>query len=98
MSREPRARYVRAVAFDHIIEPDRDWAERVGTWAPGRPLVRSLTSLSTSLVIVGSRGLHGVSALGSVSAQVAHRAHCSVLVVRPASHPGAGSPDFGGVT
>jgi nucleotide-binding universal stress UspA family protein len=35
------------------------------------------------LLIVGSRGLHGVRALGSVSERVAHRARCSVLVVRP---------------
>jgi nucleotide-binding universal stress UspA family protein len=34
------------------------------------------------LVVVGSRGLHGMSALGSVSERVAHRAPCSVLVVR----------------
>jgi nucleotide-binding universal stress UspA family protein len=36
------------------------------------------------LLVVGSRGLHGVRALGSVSERVAHRAPCSVLVVRPA--------------
>ncbi len=35
------------------------------------------------LLVVGSRGLHGVRALGSVSERVAHRAGCSVLVVRP---------------
>ncbi len=34
------------------------------------------------LLVVGSRGLHGVRALGSVSERVAHRAPCSVLVVR----------------
>jgi nucleotide-binding universal stress UspA family protein len=34
------------------------------------------------LVVVGSRGLHGFRALGSVSEQVAHEAPCSVLVVR----------------
>ena len=39
---------------------------------------------STSLVAVGSRGLTGVRALGSVSERVAHRAPCSVLVARPA--------------
>jgi nucleotide-binding universal stress UspA family protein len=39
---------------------------------------------SVSLVAVGSRGLTGVRALGSVSERVAHRAHCSVLVARPA--------------
>ncbi|HEY6960385.1 MAG TPA: universal stress protein [Gaiellaceae bacterium] len=34
------------------------------------------------LVIVGSRGLHGVRALGSVSERLAHTAACSALVVR----------------
>ncbi len=34
------------------------------------------------LVVVGSRGLHGLRALGSVSERVAHEAPCSVLVVR----------------
>jgi nucleotide-binding universal stress UspA family protein len=38
------------------------------------------------LVAVGSRGLHGVSALGSVSERVAHQAPCSVLVVRGSEH------------
>lgn len=34
------------------------------------------------LLVVGSRGLHGLKALGSVSERVAHQAPCSVLVVR----------------
>jgi nucleotide-binding universal stress UspA family protein len=34
------------------------------------------------LIVVGSKGLHGLRALGSVSERVAHRARCSVLVVR----------------
>jgi len=34
------------------------------------------------VLVVGSRGLHGARALGSVSEQVAHEASCSVLVVR----------------
>jgi nucleotide-binding universal stress UspA family protein len=34
------------------------------------------------LVVVGSRGLHGIAALGSVSERVAHQAKSSVLVVR----------------
>jgi nucleotide-binding universal stress UspA family protein len=36
------------------------------------------------LVVVGSRGLHGLKSLGSVSERVAHRAKCSVLIVREA--------------
>ena len=34
------------------------------------------------LVVVGSRGLHGLRALGSVSERVAHTASCTTLVVR----------------
>ena len=43
------------------------------------------------LLVVGSRGLHGVKALGSVSERVAHRAPCSTLIVRERAdvHPGA---------
>jgi nucleotide-binding universal stress UspA family protein len=35
------------------------------------------------LLVVGSRGLHGLRSLGSVSERVAHKAPSSVLVVRP---------------
>jgi nucleotide-binding universal stress UspA family protein len=50
---------------------------------PGHP-VEALSELSheADLLVVGSRGLHGPKALGSVSERVAHRAACSVLVVR----------------
>ena len=34
------------------------------------------------LLVVGSRRLHGMKALGSVSERVAHRAPCSTLIVR----------------
>jgi nucleotide-binding universal stress UspA family protein len=37
------------------------------------------------LVVVGSRGLRGIKALGSVSERVAHEARCSVLIVRSAT-------------
>jgi nucleotide-binding universal stress UspA family protein len=40
------------------------------------------------LLVVGSRGLHGLRALGSVSERVAHQARSSVLIVRgPSSQP-----------
>jgi nucleotide-binding universal stress UspA family protein len=50
---------------------------------PDEP-VRALVAASADadLLVVGSRGLHGIRALGSVSERVAHRARCSVLVVR----------------
>jgi nucleotide-binding universal stress UspA family protein len=40
-------------------------------------------SESADLIVVGSRGLHGLKALGSVSERVAYQTQCSVLVVRP---------------
>jgi nucleotide-binding universal stress UspA family protein len=55
--------------------------------AAGHPAERILETAAAeqvSLVAVGSRGLGGVRALGSVSERVAHRAGCSVLVARPA--------------
>jgi nucleotide-binding universal stress UspA family protein len=39
-------------------------------------------SADTDLIVIGSRGLHGLKALGSVSERVAHQAHSSVLIVR----------------
>ena len=39
-------------------------------------------SRSADLLIIGSRGHHGLSALGSVAERVAHQAECSVLIVR----------------
>jgi nucleotide-binding universal stress UspA family protein len=47
-----------------------------------RDPVDALADVDAGLLIVGSRGLRGVRALGSVSERVAHRARCSVLVVR----------------
>lgn len=42
------------------------------------------------LLVVGSRGLKGLRALGSVSERVAHQASSSVLIVHPPGTPGAG--------
>ena len=39
-------------------------------------------SEQVDLVVVGSRGLRGVRALGSVGERVAHEAHCPALVIR----------------
>jgi nucleotide-binding universal stress UspA family protein len=50
---------------------------------PGRPTdVLAELSKEADLLVVGSRGLHGPRALGSVSERVGHRSSSSVLVVR----------------
>jgi nucleotide-binding universal stress UspA family protein len=54
--------------------------------APGHPadvILDTAAREGVSLVVLGSRGLSGLRALGSVSERVAHRARCSVLVARP---------------
>lgn len=47
-----------------------------------RRIVEVADKIEASLVLVGSRGLTGLKALGSVSERVAHRAPCSVLIAR----------------
>ena len=49
----------------------------------GEPVpVLAAASVDADLLVLGSRGLHGLKALGSVSERVAHRAKCSTLIVR----------------
>jgi nucleotide-binding universal stress UspA family protein len=49
---------------------------------PAPTIVSAAAELEATLVVLGSRGLEGVRALGSVSERVGARAHCSVLVLR----------------
>jgi nucleotide-binding universal stress UspA family protein len=46
-------------------------------------IVAAARSQRASLVVLGSRGLRGIRALGSVSERVVHEARCSVLIARP---------------
>ncbi len=55
--------------------------------SPHRGIENFAASAKASLVVIGSRGMSGLKALGSVSERVAHRSPCSVLVVRRANHP-----------
>jgi nucleotide-binding universal stress UspA family protein len=51
--------------------------------SPDEPVAALVAaSADADLLVVGSRGLHGLKALGSVSERVAHQARSSVLVVR----------------
>ena len=79
---------VESATGGEAARPEGPWTERVDTWDPGHPGVTLLDrSLHADLIVVGSRGLHGVRALGSVSERVAHRAECSVLLVHePVPH------------
>ena len=76
---------VRALAASGGKALDLEGLKRIEAleWDERKP-VEALVDASreTDLLVVGSRGLHGLSALGSVSERVAHRASSSVLVVR----------------
>jgi nucleotide-binding universal stress UspA family protein len=64
------------------VERDPAWSDRVDTWDPAHPVAALVErSRTVDLVVVGSRGVHGLRALGSVSERMAHEAHCTALVV-----------------
>ena len=64
------------------IEGDAAWSDRVETWDPAHPVAALVErSHTVDLVVVGSRGVHGVRTIGSISERVAHQAHCTVLIV-----------------
>jgi nucleotide-binding universal stress UspA family protein len=50
---------------------------------PHRAIAHAAGEMDASLVVCGSRGLHGLAALHSVSERIAQAAPCSVLIVRP---------------
>ena len=66
------------ITFDEIAERHPEVSASMAHPVPA--LVDAASC--ADLLIVGSRGLHGLRALGSVSERVAHHAPCSVLVVR----------------
>jgi len=77
---------VRAIVATKDSHVDLDAARRVAAECEeheaGALDALNVASESSDLVIVGSRGLHGLRALGSLSERLAHEARCSVLVVR----------------
>ena len=87
---ELRARFdadVRTIVATGVGQIDLERARAVAPDLEEQPL-RAVDALvaaarEADLVIVGSRGVRGVRALGSVSERVAHEAEAPVLVVRP---------------
>jgi nucleotide-binding universal stress UspA family protein len=73
---------VEVVAAGDAAAGDGGWAARADRLADVQPVAALLErSREADLVVVGSRSLRGLRALGSVSERVAHGASCSVLVV-----------------
>ncbi len=63
---------------------EAEYTQLIGN--PGRAICELANSWSADLILVGSRGLKGLTEmfLGSVSNYVTHHAPCSVLIVRSA--------------
>lgn len=69
------------------LDAAREPVPKVVQGSPHRRIVEVADETGASLVVMGSRGRTGLKALGSVSERVAHRAPCSVLIVRQPAHP-----------
>lgn len=79
-----------AMAEEAVALLETSGREPVSKVVPGpahRRIVEVAHEAGASLIVVGSRGRTGLKALGSVSERVAHRASCSVLIVRRTAHP-----------
>jgi nucleotide-binding universal stress UspA family protein len=75
-------RYVVGTADRVDLDAARVRVPEVEEHESGAVDLLSVLSERADLLVVGSRGLKGARALGSVSERVAHQAHCSVLAVR----------------
>lgn len=75
---------LRVVAADEAAGIQSDALADLTVERNRRDVLETLLHASdgTDLLVVGSRGLHGVHALGSVSERIGHQASCSVLIVR----------------
>lgn len=79
---------VEVVAAGEAAALEETWTERAERVPAAQPVATLLEhSLKADLLVVGSRSLHGLRALGSVSERIAHGASCSVLVVHPPATP-----------
>ena len=84
------ARVQAVLALDDLEVPEETVQASFTAVAPAALTLESTAQSATDallgraadLIVVGSRGLGGIRALGSVSERVGHRARCSVLVVR----------------
>lgn len=77
---------VRTIVATRDARVDLDAARRIApgceeheAWALD---VLNVASETADLIVVGSRGVRGIRAVGSISERLAHEASCSVLVVR----------------
>jgi nucleotide-binding universal stress UspA family protein len=71
------------VELREMIGREATFSEASGD--PHDVIPRLAAEIGAGLVVIGSRGLGSLKALGSVSERVAQRASCSVLVARPSA-------------
>src|SRR2546430_2380241 len=84
----PREQERRLQEQERALERNRPSGATELLVKPGRAgvvVVSAATAADASLVVMGSRRLEGLRAMGSVSRRVVHQARCSVLLVPPES-------------
>jgi nucleotide-binding universal stress UspA family protein len=84
-----------AAVAEALAAPRQATLSTLEAKSPVEALVEA--SRTADLVVVGTRGAHGIASLGSVAERVAHQAECSVLIVRgqqpaPTAHGRAARP------
>ena len=80
VDREPLVELGHRLATEASRSGDSEHALRWSDEPPLEALLRASTE--ADLLVVGSRGRHGLAALGSVGQRLAHQAGCSVLILR----------------
>ena len=73
-----------ALQTAHRLKPNLDVSTQLKEGRPAEKIIETAKEGKFDLIVIGSRGLGGVSQLllGSVSDRVADHAHCPVLIVR----------------
>jgi nucleotide-binding universal stress UspA family protein len=86
LSAEPRLRGGQTAFKDEILYLESKVGRRIGviraTGDPVEQLSEAARSQGASLLVTGGRGPSRAGVTESVSARLAHRADCSVLIVR----------------
>jgi nucleotide-binding universal stress UspA family protein len=77
--------------LEESLGPGRS-SVRVEPGSPRRVIVEAARDLGASLIVMSSRRLRGLQAVGSVSRRVVHHGHCPVLLVPPEQLHGDSAP------
>jgi nucleotide-binding universal stress UspA family protein len=82
-SSKARRRRVEEQAQRLNVDPEGSTEVRVQAGSARAVIVETAVAMQASLILMSSRRLKGLRAIGSVSRRVVHQGHCSVLLMPP---------------